>query len=246
MRSHSLAACAVLASWALWATGCKSPITTQCTDNDGGLAAVGGPVPGPIDTHCYQAADGTSPGGPVAAQQTDQPSCYPDAGLFPDGGPPPSDLTCGFYEDGGPDGCTPACDQPDGGPDGCAPDYGDTLYNTSGNDDDCKYQVGWSSSPIVRNGNTTFVFTAVHTTDGTPATGANVFAEVYLPSANHVSPSTNPPVQETPVGSGVYTIGPVVFDQPGQWTVRFHLYEDCVDRLPDGPHGHAAFYVHVP
>jgi hypothetical protein len=235
----------LVASTLSMASTCASD-STKCQDNNGNLASVGGPVPGPIDNHCYLNAEGNFPGGPISPQVTDQPSCYADAGLNPDGGPPADEISCGLFPDGGPAGCTPECDQPDGGPAGCDPEYGATMYNSSGNDDDCKYQTAWWSSPIVENGNTTLYFTALHTVDGTPATGANVYAEVFLPSANHLSPSTNPPVQETPPGSGVYTIGPVVFDQPGMWTVRFHLNEECLDILPDSPHGHAAYYVNVP
>jgi hypothetical protein len=177
---------------------------------------------------------------------TNASSCPATASFYPDAGPPAGSLVCGFTPDAGPDGCTPPCDFTDGGPDGCAAAYGDTLYNSSGNDDDCKYQTGWTSTPIVRNGNTTLYFGAVHTVDGTPASGAAVAAEVYLPSANHPSPSGEPVGTETPPGSGAYTIGPVVFDQPGLWTVRFHLHEDCADLLPDSPHGHAAYYINVP
>jgi hypothetical protein len=207
---------------------------------------MGGPVLGPVDSHCYVGEGGTSPGGPIAPQFTDEAACPTTATLFADGGPPPDEIGCGLFGDGGPAGCTPACDFIDGGPAGCDPEYGATLYNNSGNDDDCKYQVAWWSSPITQGANTTFYFTALNAVDGTPAAGAHVFAEVFLPSENHVSPSTNPPVAETPMGSGVYTIGPVVFDRSGQWTVRFHLHEDCEDLLPDSPHGHAAFYVNVP
>ena len=32
----------------------------------------------------------------------------------------------------------------------------------------------------------------------------------------------------------------------GDWTVRFHFYENCNDAPEDSPHGHAAFFVHVP
>jgi hypothetical protein len=28
--------------------------------------------------------------------------------------------------------------------------------------------------------------------------------------------------------------------------VRFHFYEDCLDLLPDSPHGHAAYFIDVP
>jgi hypothetical protein len=59
----------------------------------------------------------------------------------------------------------------------------------------------------------------------------------------HPSPSTGSTTETSP---GVYQIGPIVFDQPGQWTVRFHLYGSCFDLAPDSPHGHAAFFVQVP
>jgi hypothetical protein len=41
-------------------------------------------------------------------------------------------------------------------------------------------------------------------------------------------------------------VGPIVFDQPGKWVVRFHFFENCDDLVEDSPHGHAAFYVQVP
>ena len=50
-------------------------------------------------------------------------------------------------------------------------------------------------------------------------------------------------VEEPP---GTYTIRPVVFDEAGDWTVRFHFNELCCDVVPDSPHGHAAFHIHVP
>lgn len=31
----------------------------------------------------------------------------------------------------------------------------------------------------------------------------------------------------------------------GQWTVRFHFFDVCIDG-PTSPHSHAAFYVNVP
>ena len=39
---------------------------------------------------------------------------------------------------------------------------------------------------------------------------------------------------------------PINFDAAGDWTVRFHFYETCNDAPEDSPHGHAAFFVHVP
>ena len=44
---------------------------------------------------------------------------------------------------------------------------------------------------------------------------------------------------------GIYQ-GTVVFNGPGEWTVRFHIHEECADLLPDSPHGHAAFHIDVP
>jgi hypothetical protein len=45
---------------------------------------------------------------------------------------------------------------------------------------------------------------------------------------------------------GTYVTSPVTFDAPGEWTIRFHFFEQCADVLPSSPHGHAAFFVNVP
>ena len=45
---------------------------------------------------------------------------------------------------------------------------------------------------------------------------------------------------------GTYKIGPIVFDRPGGWVVRFHFFGSCDDYLDTSPHGHAAFFVTVP
>ena len=45
---------------------------------------------------------------------------------------------------------------------------------------------------------------------------------------------------------GTYKIGPIVFDKPGRWVVRFHLFGTCDDALATSPHAHAAFFVDVP
>ncbi len=72
---------------------------------------------------------------------------------------------------------------------------------------------------------------------------SNMVAEAYL-SDTHPAPPTNQVV--TPGAPGTYTIGPIQFDAPGQWTVRFHVFELCSDAASDSPHGTAAFYVAVP
>jgi hypothetical protein len=131
--------------------------------------------------------------------------------------------------------------------------YGVTMYGTEGDDDDCKYHVTWTSSAISENSNVTFTVVATNKTDGTPLTGpgpttgvmagANVFAEVYLDDTH---PAPNSPQASDETSPGTYAVGPILFDAPGKWTVRFHFYENCSDIADDSPHGHAAFYVDVP
>ncbi len=80
-------------------------------------------------------------------------------------------------------------------------------------------------------------------TDGAPAAGAKTSLEVFL-SDTHPAPNSNQRSTEGPAGT--YAIGPVRFDAAGQWTVRFHLYEECSELLDTSPHGHVAFYIWVP
>jgi hypothetical protein len=123
-------------------------------------------------------------------------------------------------------------------------DFGATLYNSSGYDDDCKYHVSFTSTPVQRNVGVTFTVTAEQLDPAKAATGADLFPEVYL-TPTQPSPSV-PTTTETPAGSGIYKVGPIVFNAPGLWTVRFHLYENCSDARADSPHGHIAFYIDVP
>jgi hypothetical protein len=149
------------------------------------------------------------------------------------------------------------CDLPDGGiraqvvnlaschlnADAGAPDYGPANFNSEANDDDCKYHLSFTVTPVQEKLNTTFTVTAKTLADGLPATGADIIAEVFL---NDVHPAPNSNTQTTEEAGGVYQIGPIVFDSAGQWTVRFHLHEDCQDATDDSPHGHAAFFISVP
>jgi len=129
-------------------------------------------------------------------------------------------------------------------PDGGAPaiDYGPTMYNAAGDDDDCKYHVTWTSTPVRENTNVTFTMVLTKLADMTPAVGAKARAEVFLTDAHAAIPP--PEAAESPAGT--YKLGPIKFDTPGDWTVRFHFYEDCDDLPEDSPHGHAAFFVRVP
>jgi hypothetical protein len=122
--------------------------------------------------------------------------------------------------------------------------YGDTMYGNDADDDDCKYHVHWTSTPIYENTHVSFTIAATKLADsGAPLTGANTFVESFL-SIVHPAPPLKQTVTETPPGT--YAVSPVEFDAPGRWTVRFHFFETCDDTLPDSPHGHAAFYVDVP
>jgi hypothetical protein len=149
--------------------------------------------------------------------------------------------------------CTVAVN-PDAAP-GSAVPYGTTMYNSAGDDDGCKYHVEWSSPAIAENQDARFNVSASYKATGSPNPPAcagcpvqgldtqNLLAEVYL---NETHPAPNSDQITTPGAEGTYTIGPVLFDAPGTWTVRFHLFETCSDVAAESPHGQAAFYVEVP
>ena len=121
-------------------------------------------------------------------------------------------------------------------------DFGETMYGSTGNDDDCKYRLSWTASPVSENNGVTFVLTAANLSDNTPVTGAEPYIEAFL---DDHTPAPNSNSKSTEAAGGVYTIGPILFSQPGQWTVRFHLAGNCADAV-DSPHGHGAFFVAVP
>jgi hypothetical protein len=198
-------------------------------------ASPGAAQSGPADSHC-------TAGGTDMKQSTDQASCAGD----------PDAATAGDDSNGddASAGDAAAAGPGDGGPTGdCDPgEFGATMYGNKGSDDDCKYDVNWTSTPICENGNGVyFTVTATKRVDGTPLTGANPYIEAVQACAH---PSANPPspavtsTEEAPAGT--YKIGPIVFDRPGGWVVRFHFYGTCSDDLPTSPHGHAAFFVNVP
>jgi hypothetical protein len=122
------------------------------------------------------------------------------------------------------------------------PDYGETLFNAEGYDDECKYRVSFTSTPVRLNDSVTFTVTIAGLDPTGPAKDADLQAEVFLDGL-HPAPNTNTTTTET--SDGVYKIGPIKFDAPGRWTVRFHLYDRCAE-TSDTPHGHVAFYIDVP
>jgi hypothetical protein len=134
--------------------------------------------------------------------------------------------------------------------------YGSTIYGSEGDDDDCKYHVAWSATPICEQpGGVTFTVVTTRKVDGSPLTGAGTIAEVIATTPGdqdaasycddmslHGGPNNGVKLTEGPAGTYV---GPIEFDRSGAWTVRFHFFENCTD-APDAPHGHVAFHITVP
>src|SRR5579872_4760253 len=79
--------------------------------------------------------------------------------------------------------------------------YGVTMYNSSGSDDDCKYNVNWQSTTVKENVGVTFYMNALRRADGQPAKGANVVLEVFL-NSSHPTPTNDIP--NTELGDGSY------------------------------------------
>ncbi|MDB4947037.1 MAG: hypothetical protein JWP97_6571 [Labilithrix sp.] len=125
---------------------------------------------------------------------------------------------------------------------GEADEHGVTLFGSEGEDDECKYHVSWTSSPVSVNADVRFMVHATHRATSQPVLGANPYTEIFL---NDTHPAPNTDVKTVEGGAGNYAIGPVRFDQPGRWTVRFHFAATCADG-DESPHGHAAFFVNVP
>jgi hypothetical protein len=243
-----ISACAIAA--------CSTPAVTSSGPPGLTCSPAGEATPGPADKHCV--------GQPV--QSVNPASCFPDAGsagteASAEGG----DDGGGSGDDGG-----SGSDGGGGSANDCA--YGATMFGPAatdggpvaiqGDDDDCKYHVSWTSKPICES-TLGVIFTVAVTYLGTNTPVTNIpsdegiLVEAFIPTTldaacdvvtRHFSPTRfdigSGLVQTSPT-SGVYT-GPIIFDQPGEWTVRFHIHEECSDELDDSPHGHAAFHVTVP
>ena len=161
-----------------------------------------------------------------------------------------------------PAACMPAADAGGAGDDGGAAQpsclYGSTMYGQEGDDDDCKYHVSWSSTPICNGSNVTFTMVATVRASGMPLTGAGTLIEAFVTtpgdwdsavycdsrSSHHTPTNHGAFIALTEGPPGTYA-GSLVLDQSGPWTLRFHFSETCQD-IPASPHGHAAFHVSVP
>jgi hypothetical protein len=218
----------------LLSLACAPLLALGCGSSNAG--PVGGPVMGALDSHCTVSGVKT---------KTETGMCIDlrvpmDAATSGDaGGDAGATATS---NDGGESTTPPTADcagmQSGGG------DFGATMCNSEGDDDDCKYHVAWTSSPIRQNKDVFFDVTATKLFDGMPALGADIQIEAFL-TDTQPTPSVNIVTNES-TGVGKYHIGPVQFNASGKWTVRFHLYQFCADTTDDSPHGHAAFYINVP
>jgi hypothetical protein len=129
---------------------------------------------------------------------------------------------------------------PDAGPE-TGDDFGATLFNAEGDDDDCKYHFAWTSTTLCQNGDVYFTLTGTTRSPVGPMLGADPYIEAFLTDTpSHVVPNSDAKTVE--LGGGKYKIGPIHFDAPGKWTVRFHVYATCADGEAS-PHGHGAFFV---
>ncbi len=192
------------------------PFASACGDDGGSMMCevAGGPVMGAADMHCGSMVQ------PTSAMSCDY---------------TPPDASADAGADAGDAGAGDAGAEED--------EYGPTMYGTEGDDDDCKYHVSWSSSPICQGTDVTFMVTATHKDGGGPLMNSHPELEIFL-DETHPAPNTDVVATETSPGS--YTVGPVQFDASGRWTVRFHFNDECSDIPEDSPHGHAAFFVDVP
>ena len=217
MRSRSLALSLSLAGvaliGALSGAACSSSDTTSGATGSTGAGGEKGTPGGPVKGD-PDAHCGTK------SQATNAASCHPATGAG-----------------GGGTGTTAGA----GG--GAASEYGETLNNAEGDDDDCKYHVAFTSTDIYKNTPVTFTVVASTKSDSKPLVKGELDAEAFL---NDTHPAPNSDMKITETSPGTYSIGPVLFDAPGKWTVRFHIHEDCSDLTEDSPHGHVAFFVNVP
>src|SRR5205085_3592127 len=91
-------------------------------------------------------------------------------------------------------------------------------FNGASDDDDCKYNVTFTTTPVVKNQNVTFNVTLTKLAqNNAPATGGDVTIESFLAEdLFHPIPNNGTKTSESPAGSGRYTVTPVKFDASGR------------------------------
>ena len=133
--------------------------------------------------------------------------------------------------------------------------YGDTLFDSAGDDDECKYHVSWTSTPVEKGKPFTLTVSATSLATGEPlehiaaqdpGKPALSRIEPFLPcQPSHPTPTKDYEAPVTEISPGTFTVGPVVFDESGRWAIRYHFYEECFNNVTT-PHAHIAFFVNVP
>jgi hypothetical protein len=169
-----------------------------------------------------------------------------EGGACPSGGGPSGTATdhcMGMFQEVGMCTMEPE-DGGGGGGDGGAEPEPPTNNGSEADDDDCKYRVSFTNDCVQKGGTgTTFTVNLKSLTkDMMPVPSAKAYVEAFLSETHPAGGTTD----GTETSTGVYKIGPVIFDQPGKWTVRFHFFGDCSDVPEDSPHAHAAFFINVP
>jgi hypothetical protein len=246
---------------------CSTPTVTSSGPPGLTCSSPGEATPGPADMHCV--------GQPVQDVNPASCMNYDASSACGDDGGAPGDDGDGAGDDGGATGDDGGGAGDDGGAAVAANacDYGATMFGpgsdgggpvvVEGDDDDCKYHVSWTSNPICQSLALGVTFTVTVTYLGTnpplPVTNIpadeGILVEAFIPKTLnaacddmgvHYSPTPFAPghglLQTSP---GVY-FGSVIFDQAGEWTLRFHIHEECSDLCANSPHGHAAFHINVP
>lgn len=120
-----------------------------------------------------------------------------------------------------------------------------TLHGNEGDDDQCKYHVMVAVDGTAKNQDVYFTLHATNLGDGslvkdndpTPA------LDLFL-TASHMPMQTN--VKSTMTSPGTFKVGPVRFDQCGEWTARFHFFNHCGQDFADSPYANIAFFMNVP
>jgi len=133
--------------------------------------------------------------------------------------------------------------------------YGDPNFNDSGDDDECKYHMTWSATPIAKNQPFTITVNATNLLTGEPldTIAAQVAGKPALsriePSIpcqpSHLAPTAAYEAAVKQIGPGQFTVGPFSLDESGRWVIRYHFYEECLDSTTT-PHAHVSFFVDVP
>jgi len=215
--------------------GCKSdaPVAPAST-----CTSTGGPVDGPADMHCVDSSgkDIVQPIGQCNGNGS-------GTGGTDGGGGAGSDGAVGTA---GNDGHDHEAGESAGAGNGDAEETYTIHYGSEAADDDCKYDTSFSTTCLEVGKNVTVSLNLRQRATGNPGNGGHPDSpEIYLADKpSHISPSNAIKAVESPLGT--YQIGPIVFDEPGRWVIRFHYFETCSDLPADSPHGHVAYYVDVP